>query len=407
MILSIIHLSDIHFKVSANSVIGKLDKIANVITGETQGSDAIISISTGDIAHSGKPEEYRIASEFFTRLETLVKEKTSLSLSCYFLPGNHDCNFDRNTKVRDNLLSGNNSVFIDLTHDDKSILNSCMLHQDFFEFVKNCSHDKVLIVDYDRLHYKYDLAIKDKKVRLHFFNTAWLSRRRDNQGKLFFPVDQIKPDDTKCDLIISAFHHPYSWLEAENSREFRKRVEGLSDVVLTGHEHEAEVYEKIVKSTGDRSRFVEGAVLQTDEKWQSGFNVVNIDIANGKWKYSEFRWAEQKQRYEREMKTEWETFVRSTNLKEQEFEPAPEFAKFLSGAGAGFTHPQAVTVNLDDVFVFPDVDVRPFEGESENIVHGDSFTKYILKHSRLFLTGSERSGKTEVAPFVWTEFLDS
>ena len=110
-------------------------------------------------------------------------------------------------------------MFLNLTHDDKSILNSCMLHQDFFEFAKNNSDGGAAFTDYDRLHYTYDLPTINKSVRLHCFNTAWLSRKSEIQGKLYFPIDQIKADKAKYDLVISAFHHPYLWLESENSRE--------------------------------------------------------------------------------------------------------------------------------------------------------------------------------------------
>ena len=73
MILSIVHLSDIHLRVSGNSVMEKLEQLAEVITGDTQGSDVILLIATGDIAHSGKPSEYKVAEEFFSQLRKRVK----------------------------------------------------------------------------------------------------------------------------------------------------------------------------------------------------------------------------------------------------------------------------------------------------------------------------------------------
>ena len=175
---------------------------------------------------------------------------------------------------------------------------------------------------------------------------------------------------------------------------------------MTGHEHEAEFSERIVSVTGDRSRYIEGAVLQTDEKWQSGFNIVNIDIENEKWKCGEYKWAQGKQRYGCEATTDWEPFLRSSNLKQLEFEPSQDFARFLSDAGAGFTHPQAATVNLRDIFVFPDMDLRPIEGDSERVLLGDSFMNYLLQHPRLFIAAGERFGKTTLAKSIYRHALE-
>lgn len=406
MMLSIVHLSDIHFKVGSNPIMAKLNKLVELITGESQTSDAILMIATGDIAHSGQPEEYKIATKFFSDLKTLLKTGTRHELYWYFLPGNHDCNFERNNKVRDNLLAGGSTPFLNLTTEDLSVLNSCMLHEDFFDFAKKNSNDELMIENYDRLHYRYELAIQDTKIRIHCFNTAWLSRHEEIQGRLFYPVDQIRDDQAKYDLVISAFHHPYSWLEANNARDFRAKVESLSDVILTGHEHEAEVFDKTVKTTGAVSRFVEGSVLQTNEKRESGLNIINIDLDREQWRHAEFKWIEQKQYYDCKARSSWETFVRSVKLKQQEFEPSQDFSKFLSDAGAGFTHPKTSLVRLEDIFTYPDMDVRQFEGEAEQIIYGDSFLKYVLEHSHLFITGGERSGKTALAKSIFPSALE-
>src|SRR5205807_9361756 len=97
-------------------------------------------------------------------------------------------------------------------------------------------------------------------------NTAWLSEIREKQGGLFFPVERLKlaavPErDAKDALLITIFHHPYSWLATTNARNFRKAIEESSDVVLTGHEHDF-TKKTVTGLIGEVNQYIEGGALQ-------------------------------------------------------------------------------------------------------------------------------------------------
>lgn len=62
MSLSILHFSDIHLKNSDNKIMTRLDELKRACASALPyGNDTVILIS-GDIAFSGKEDEYNIAS---------------------------------------------------------------------------------------------------------------------------------------------------------------------------------------------------------------------------------------------------------------------------------------------------------------------------------------------------------
>ena len=107
MNLLILHFSDIHFKASSNSVLSRLDKIQAAVRAEAPGVDLAFIAVTGDIAHSGKPAEYQIAHDFFHKLKKFVESVCPPPVNCIFVPGNHDCDFDRHSAVRQAIVVGN------------------------------------------------------------------------------------------------------------------------------------------------------------------------------------------------------------------------------------------------------------------------------------------------------------
>lgn len=104
---SIIHLSDLHFKTSHNSIIDDLSKkIAAASLALTKTRRNIIIAVSGDLAFSGQESEYQIFDEFINKIEELmVKSGKVESISFIAVPGNHDCDFGAERDVREYLIS--------------------------------------------------------------------------------------------------------------------------------------------------------------------------------------------------------------------------------------------------------------------------------------------------------------
>lgn len=403
MKILLVHLSDIHFKDALNPIVDKADNIAAVIRSAEPSAAACFIVVTGDIAFSGEAEQYEIASNFFLKLRTSISQEWGVPILDYvFVPGNHDCNFQKASQVRQVIIE-NVSSSVEKLERDNSILKTCLAPQEyFFKFLSVISEEPHLSDGVEQLYYEKEFLVGKRKLRFNCYNTAWMSQINEHQGSLFFPTDIIKVSQDKCDLILSAFHHPYNWLEADNSRIFRRHVERTSDIVLTGHEHNSYYYEKLTIS-GDVPHYTEGAVLQDAGDDVSGFNIILVDVERSEHKVVQYSW--NGELYVSDQETPWNEFRRNPKLKNRGFENDAHFLTYLSDVGANFNHPLIVTLSLRDVFVYPDMEVYEYGKNVANgeYVYGEKLLEYVIEHPHCLFLGSDLSGKTSLAKTLYID----
>ncbi len=140
---------------------------------------------------------------------------------------------------------------------------------------------------FGQIAWTFELKLNTSIVLCRGYNTAWMSRKQERQAQLSFPIDAVPPDDRDGGLVVSFFHHPYNWQEASQARVFRQRIEDTSDIVLTGHEHEAEVRSHL-DAHRELTHYVEGDVLQDHTSSRSGFNAILIDLTSQTWQVITF-----------------------------------------------------------------------------------------------------------------------
>src|SRR5271157_4509088 len=105
MELAILHLSDIHLTSAHDIVLTRASKIRDALHGAVPGATACVVLLSGDIAYSGKQLEYEIAYSFFEQLKAeLLKLPLLQTVHLVSVPGNHDCDFDGESDVREYLL---------------------------------------------------------------------------------------------------------------------------------------------------------------------------------------------------------------------------------------------------------------------------------------------------------------
>jgi hypothetical protein len=83
-----------------------------------------------------------------------------------------------------------------------------------------------------RLNYGRVVRFGNYTIAFHCYNTAWLSRKEEQQAKLYFPAEAIESVRVDANVCVSVFHHPYNWLDANNYRALKDEVEQSSDLVL-------------------------------------------------------------------------------------------------------------------------------------------------------------------------------
>ena len=212
---------------------------------------------------------------------------------------------------------------------DKTIIdNLSTLQQSYFSFVNKVNpHSKV---DENRLNQICTLDIEGREVLLNLINTAWISQKEEKQGDLFFPVDELNHIDIKnYDLVISVFHHPYNWLNADNKRLFKDKVEKCSDIILTGHEHVSEqVF--IVTNNEHSNNYYHGTVLQNSENDESFFNMIVFNLEELSYTYTEYYW---NGNYYAEKRTETKSFQRNILIKSQQITISENYLKKIKDIG--------------------------------------------------------------------------
>ena len=233
----------------------------------------------------------------------------------------------------------------------------------------------------------------------------------EKPGSLTIPdilLNSKAPERTP-DYVVSLFHHPYNWLSQYNVRTFRKHIDATSDLILTGHEHDADNYAKYTRR-GESMTYLEGPAFQEDgAEDYSGFNAVWIDLIAQQQKITTFGWNDNL--FEATTaNAKWQPFRRSSPLVARDFQLTEAMEQELDDPGAKFVHPLKQNLTLSDIYVFPDARVLVMDGKEklprqENVESKD-LLKLITNKRRLLVVGKERAGKSSLSKILFRDFYE-
>lgn len=398
------HLSDFHLTESATlkppeSVNACLRELA------TSPTDVCIVIS-GDVAFSGRSVEYEAASSFLSTLKEIITRETSCDPKVVVIPGNHDCLFPQDTSVRDLVLAQvRNSQG---RCESIEMLRQCLdVQHNFFSWAQS-ETDIPELETKQRICWTLEHRLNSgQKVVFLCINSAWLSSLPEVQGRLFFPIDRV-PEVSSADIVVSVLHHPYNWFEAMNARSLRRMLEETSDVILTGHEHEAEIYKKSSHS-GAEVNYLEGGVFHTDtDDNKSGFSIILFDVGKGKYQVRACFWDGSKFSLSDGEGAEWRAFVRNAKRKTRTHELTDDMSQYLRDPGAQLTH-KAKAIELEDIYVTPNlkrfVRLKPSEGLQRETVESDYVINRLFDDRYVYLGGDGQCGKTGLAKMLYLHAL--
>jgi predicted MPP superfamily phosphohydrolase len=406
MVLAVLHLSDMHLAGDRSSHLhGRVPQIVAALRSAYPLIDQCLVVVSGDIAYSGRAEEYREALEFVSRLR--------VDLQVYFpgvqvlaVPGNHDCDFTHQSDLRKPILGSIQSGMDDPDEKGKTLRELLDVQINFFAFQSQLTDKAPTLVEpwivRDDL-----LELGTERIRIVGLNTAFMSQIPEQRGTLYFPLNiasRYFEARAEASLVISVLHHPYSWLEGDNADRLKRLIEARTDVVLTGHEHIQDAYTKELMS-GQRLEYVQGAVLESKDSPTSGFNVVLCDLENKTQKIVEFRWVDD--RYTASVERAWKPFVRNDTLRRR-FDKNSEFVKYLEAVGTGFIHPRRLDLRLDDIFVYPDLQrISLDKGASRKdvslLVPSSDVPAFIHRTQHLLVIGSDHSGRSALSRKIFRD----
>jgi len=372
--------------------------------------DCVFFVYTGDFAHSGKTEEYIEVYRLLEALETGVKNvfPDEVVSGRVGVPGNHDCDFNIDQTAREQLLAylekGGSATYSGQVID--VVLTVQNNYWDFADAFVLENQTKLPLWDNvdSRLAWSVAFSINGCDIRFKCFNTAWLSRLHEKQGALLLPTKDGVSKQV-FDLDLSLFHHPLTWIESVNSRTSRENLLASSDIVFTGHEHEAGSHRLGIHGKGEASIF-EGGALWEPKLNTHEFSILLLDTDKSESEYTSFSWEDGSYKAYRDdapydpghpnlpLQLKINRFRRNAALDFSESQK-----QFLERSEIDLTHGKQDKLRLSDLFVFPDLAEvsHPTVIKSTKVIEGPKVQSFLMNKGLALIMGPDGSGKTAIA----------
>jgi len=401
----ILHLSDAHFSRKKLLPEEQVRALAAATLSIDSRPDAICIVLSGDVASSGSSTEYDVASDFLKllhgQLENIVPHDKIRVLT---VPGNHDLTNSVLGEAGDTLANDvlqNGRELSDAKHTYDILLSG---QNNYWKFDDDWTSSPAKTTE-QKLFRRVDFSFDGLTLQFGLFNTAFLSRLHETQGRLWFPLESASgalPRDSSADTFsVGIFHHPYGWLESNNAVKFRQLVEASYDFALNGHQHTPEsYYANSLQSS--QTWYSAGAALIGKDNTESGFAVIAIDTAQRIRRLTQFSWnGELYLAGEDTGPRQLDTVLsrRGVTLTE-------DFTGYLEDPESLIVHTQKKHVMLQDVFETP----RLRGGESKAgkpsvIISGGKIADILRENETTFIFGDTLSGKTCLAKDIFRQLF--
>lgn len=393
MSLYIIHLSDIHIKGSNDLVMSRINCIKESCAGSIlDGSDVVLAI-TGDVAYSGKKDEYSAAKTLIDEISDYLKKEKSVKISHVIVPGNHDCNFTKTTSIRKTLLQSISPDIDETFYDSVSNVQS-----EFFSFANSYE------TGFKGMIGTKEIETSKGKVLFLLINTAWMSTIEEQHGKIILPkcyMQDLEMNDYK--MVFSLFHHPESWFDPNHKQDFTTYIRKNSDIVLVGHEHIKDSYQK--KGNKFSLIYNHGKELQDSNSTDSEFSLIEINDCFNEYQIYDFVWNENE--YNR-IDHSQQKFDRNRLTKSNIFVPNKNTLSFINDLGVGLNHFSKEQLTLGDLYVWPELNKVKYhiDKKSTSKIKEDIFSE-LNENKCNIIIGTETSGKTAMAKCIYAEYSGS
>jgi len=242
-----LHISDIHMRASdawSQDVVltAMCDHIA-----QQRAEDCAVDfiLATGDLASSGKADEYVLAAKFFDALSTasgVPKERI------FCIPGNHDIDRERQNLcflgARTSLRDQNRIDALLTSGEDLKTLLKRQENYRNFQSLYFTGQDRTWTDD--GLGYVSCLTIDDVRLAIVGLDSAWLAEGGvADHGKLLMgerqAINALKlASALDPHIMIGMAHHPFHLLQDFDRRPVQSRLERACHFFHCGHLHEPE-----------------------------------------------------------------------------------------------------------------------------------------------------------------------
>lgn len=271
--------------------------------GDKEGASVDFILATGDLAFSGRADEYAMTAGFF---DAISKASGVAKQKIFCVPGNHDINretqkmsflgartYIKSQHEIDQLISASDEMQTLLKRQDeyRKFQNS------YFKAQKRYSTP-------DKPGFVSSLTIDDVRFAIVGLDSAWLAEGgKGDQGELIIGERQTiealsKASMYKPHIMIAMAHHPLHWLREFDRRPIQKSIEDSYDFFHHGHLHEPE------KRIGGRCLVLgAGASFETRQS-RNAYARVTLDLLNARRKVKTIQYNPKDRRFSLESNEE-------------------------------------------------------------------------------------------------------
>ena len=308
-VIRILHLSDFHFRAetqwSATPVLVELSEAVGSLVQDGLAPDLVAM--TGDIAFSGKEEEYGLAREWIEGGLLKALPKGFRKNRILIVPGNHDS--DRRVvktaakATQTSLLDmGSQKQIAEILYDPDERDVLLRRHTRFLDFA---NHFRAPSKRLDVPWWSCAMGLKGSRVHIAGLCSSWMSWRDGDQGRLLIGSRQARSvlpaGSGKADVTIALVHHPWSSLAEFDERETGDLVRRKSDLVLRGHLH-AQRSVAVLDPDNCCLELAAGSAYDGSQ-YANAFQLVEVDPGVGTlrvhfWTWRRGRWIPDRNAYE-------------------------------------------------------------------------------------------------------------
>lgn len=395
-----LHLSDLHFRNSADINKTAVDEISKALMPRCIGSvNKIIVLVTGDIVYSGKKPEYSAFVEFKALLIAGLKEKVlpEVFVDVFFVPGNHDIDYAELSTADDR---GHYEGWLKPAKETKIDFNKeVAARKAFYDFAQQSG----TFGQMERMFCRKVIDIDGFTVEINLLNTSFFSLLHENdQGLHYMPPETISKisSPTGAMMAIALMHHSHQWLYDGCKREAEKALLEKNTMIFCGHEHYSATQEIAYNGGAPARVFCGGSLCNMGDWSDSEFFACVYDTDQERFTQYQFRWEKNSEIYCRSQVEEgYLAYKHSTDC------PKRQNRKHIDA----LIEDRSIHISekLSDYYVFPGlrheaVDQDDKENEIQTL---EQFYKRIEEDRRIEISGGDSSGKSALLKMVFQYFL--
>lgn len=406
MKIGILHLTDMHAEANNDFLSSLASKIVTACRSDFVDSEIVFVVFSGDIAQTGKKEEYDIAKRFLLSLKSLLTQFVGDKIyqKIIAVPGNHDCNFNLEQHIRK--LGISDLSYNTIGNDGSVIKLATAIQQPFYEFLNELNGES----NSNDIYTSYKVEVEGTPIVFNCFNTSWCSSIDEKVGSLFYPVNLIRQSIPDQHLLsISVLHHHPAWMspntEKNNRREFEEFLSENSDIVLIGHEHESVKEISPSSEEGEIVRCFTGSALYS--RWKTkitaGFQSLVVDVSERTVSVKPYEFSFKEELF---IQTEPKDYTLKKRASQySSFVLNPAFLETLSTLEIPIVKDSRI-VNIEDLFVYPDLEQAEDLNKEIDARYLDSSSLILdTLHSTIIIEGENQSGKTSLIKMLFLQYL--